>query len=359
MKHLKNKKYYEDIYDKITVDHCRKREDGFRMVYTQLSENKESKNISQETIDKDFPRIVNFTMYYEKAYRYRDREKTIREMMDKDRLKDERIEKAEAPLVNCLKCKSELIPKHVDVEINNKILFIYDCPNGCIPRRAFYDDGTEHVIKDKKCPKCDSGIDEKVDKTKGKFLLIDKCSNCDYKKIWDYSSKEEKEDPEFEKDKKRFCLDEKAGMEAMESLSRMDSMAEFMDEMKEKDKKKDLYDSIKNLPKLSIHELKKRLDVLLEENNYSDLIFSQPQISTDIQVSFTAYETKSDRQDYDSRQNLKNLLKEDLLNTNWRLMSDGVEYRMGVLSGRLRGYDKEADLLKLEEQKIKNAKKIK
>ena len=357
MKNLKNKKYYEDIYDKITVEQCRKKEKSLFEVIKELRNKSEAEKLDELDTRKAESMFFHLSMHIETAYRYKDRDQFIQKMMDKDRSKDERIESAEAPLVNCLKCKSELIPKHVDAEINNKILYMYDCPKGCIPRRAFYDDGTEHVIKDKKCPECDSDIDEEVDKTKGKFLLIDKCPNCDYKKIWDYSSKEEKEDSEFEKDKKRFCLDKEAGMEAMESLSRMDSMAEFMDEMKEKDKRKDLYDSIKNLPKLSIHELKKRLDVLLEENNYSDLIFSQPQISTDIQVSFTAYETRSDRKDYDSRQNLKNLLKKDLLNTNWRLMSDGVEYRMGVLSGRLRGYDKEADLLKLEEQKIKNAKK--
>ena len=333
--------------------------DIFRKTYKQLSEDKEKHNFSQEAVDDGFLRMVNFMMYYEKAYRYRDREKSIQEMMNEARLKDERIENAEAPLVNCLKCKLELIPKYVDIEINDNVLFIYDCPNGCLPRRAFYDDGTEHIIKDKKCPECDSGINEEVDRTNGKFLLIEKCSNCDYKKVWDYSTKKEREDPDFERDKKEFCFDEKEGQESIQNIADMERFSCLMKDIEEKDKKKDLHDAVKNLPRLSIHELKKRLDTLLEENEYSDLIFAQPQISTDIQVSFTAYETKSDRKDYDSRQNLKNLLKKDLLNTNWRLMSGGIEYRMGVLSGRLRGYDNEKDLLKLEEQKIKNAKKKK
>ena len=357
MKNLKDKKYYEDIYDRVTVDHCRRRVKTFQDTYDHLSENKESKNISQETINKDFPRIVNVMMYYEQAYRFRDREKTIQEMMNRDKLKDDRIEKAEAPLVNCLQCPSELIPEHVDIGSNDKILFICDCPKGCIPRRAFYDDGEEYIVKDKKCPECDSDIETETNKNGDELIIIDKCSNCDYKEKFDYSSKEEVVDPNFERDKKEFCFDEEEGERSIEGIAQMDRMGVLGKEMKEENKKKEIYDAVKNLPQLSIHELKKRLDDLLLKNGYSDLIFAQPEMLKDIRVSFTAYESKSDRKDYDSRQNLKNLLKKDLLDTNWRLMSEGVEYRMGVVSGRLRGYDRKEDLLNLEEQKMKNAKK--
>ncbi|MDD4111034.1 MAG: hypothetical protein PHS54_05770, partial [Clostridia bacterium] len=44
---------------------------------------------------------------------------------------------------------------------------------------------------------------------------------------------------------------------------------------------------------------------------------------------------------------LKKLLNNSLKKTNWRLMSDGVNYRLGFLSGRLKGYEGEEDILKL------------
>lgn len=33
--------------------------------------------------------------------------------------------------------------------------------------------------------------------------------------------------------------------------------------------------------------------------------------------------------------------------TNWRLMTDGISYRTGILTGRLRAYETEEDLLRL------------
>jgi hypothetical protein len=38
---------------------------------------------------------------------------------------------------------------------------------------------------------------------------------------------------------------------------------------------------------------------------------------------------------------LQDLLKRNLEATNWRLMSDGVSYRLGFLQGRLRGMEGE------------------
>ena len=43
---------------------------------------------------------------------------------------------------------------------------------------------------------------------------------------------------------------------------------------------------------------------------------------------------------------LKALVSKALENTNWKLMSDGITYRMGILKGRIRGMEKEKDLLK-------------
>jgi hypothetical protein len=48
-----------------------------------------------------------------------------------------------------------------------------------------------------------------------------------------------------------------------------------------------------------------------------------------------------------SASNLQKLVKKTLIGTNWRLMTQGIDYRLGLLSGRLRAYESEEDLLKL------------
>ena len=121
----------------------------------------------------------------------------------------------------------------------------------------------------------------------------------------------------------------------------------MLDEWKEKDKNKELYDRLAKLDKLTIIKVQSLLQPILEKEGYVNLSFLQPQIERDIIVEFTIQDNKSNREEYDSKQQLRRLIKSTLENTNWRLMSEGVNYRLGVLSGRLRGYENEEDLLKL------------
>jgi hypothetical protein len=48
-----------------------------------------------------------------------------------------------------------------------------------------------------------------------------------------------------------------------------------------------------------------------------------------------------------STSNLHKLLKKSLSQTNWRVMTDGINYRLGLLTGRIRAYESKEDLLKL------------
>ena len=64
-------------------------------------------------------------------------------------------------------------------------------------------------------------------------------------------------------------------------------------------------------------------------------------------VPFTIQDSKTGRESRTSKYDLKRILKKIFKDTNWRLMTDGVNYRLGVLAGRLRGYESEEDLLKL------------
>ncbi len=123
----------------------------------------------------------------------------------------------------------------------------------------------------------------------------------------------------------------------------------LLEEEQVKSEKRELYDKAKQLKKLTIVELEKLLAPALEHSNFIKLTLKEPQISKDFVLPFIVYDSKPDRTDAVSCSDLKKIITDTLSGTNWKLMSDGVTYRMGMLEGRLRGYEREEDLIKLVE----------
>lgn len=85
----------------------------------------------------------------------------------------------------------------------------------------------------------------------------------------------------------------------------------------------------------------------LEKTGYIELHLDKPEMGKDAYIGFSCLDSKSDRGDYDSRKTLKKLVDEALEETNWRLMSDGISYRLGYLNGRVKAYEGEEDLKNL------------
>lgn len=132
-------------------------------------------------------------------------------------------------------------------------------------------------------------------------------------------------------------------------------MAELSKKFKEKEDNKHIYDAVAELKKPKIAELIPLLAEPLEKAGYIEFSLDKPEIGREVVVGFSCLDNKSDRTDYDSRHNLKKLIEKTLTDTNWRLMSDGIHYRLGYLSGRIRAYEGEEDLKKLV-MKSKNLK---
>lgn len=101
------------------------------------------------------------------------------------------------------------------------------------------------------------------------------------------------------------------------------------------------------IKRLTILKLEKLLVPALGKEGYTHLRFANPEIDRNVVMPFTVQDSKTGRESQANEYDLKRLFKKVLENTNWRLMSDGVSYRLGVLSGRLKGYESEEDLLKL------------
>lgn len=126
-----------------------------------------------------------------------------------------------------------------------------------------------------------------------------------------------------------------------------EQLSRFVKSWEEREKNKKLYEKLAKIKKLTVAELKKLLAAALKKEGYINLEFSKPEIKKDVIINFTVQDNKADRGEYDSRIQLQRILKKKLESTNWRLMSDGASYRLGILTGRLRGLESEGDLLKL------------
>ena len=80
---------------------------------------------------------------------------------------------------------------------------------------------------------------------------------------------------------------------------------------------------------------------------FTEFSLDKPEMKKYVSVGFSCLDSKSDREDAASRKMLQKAIKDALEPTNWRLMSNGVSYRLGYFSGRLRAYEDEEDLKKL------------
>jgi ssDNA-binding Zn-finger/Zn-ribbon topoisomerase 1 len=357
--YLKSKQYYQDQYDRLTV------EEGRRIESRPYDVESIRKKIEVENIDeKEAVRAIitaqNLYMYFFTGDRYVKKEETIREWMKKDEARDQLLEEATAPEdITCHTCGRLMFvsSKHLNIGIrdDDTVLFFYDCPLEHLPRRAFYNTGEEFVREKPKCPKCNSELVEENKKTKYKLTTTSACPNCNYNNtdVIDFSEKpnEEVEDPDYAKDRERFCLTEKAGQDFIDSYERMKQMGNLVDKWKEKEKNKDIYDAAAKLKKLKIIELLELLTPILERAGYIKLQFKDPEVTRDVFVPFIVYEQKPDREGRASTYELEKLLRKTLKDTNWRMVTGGVNYRLGMLEGRLHGYEREEDLIKLVSKK--------
>lgn len=354
-KHLKSQQYYINLYDRHTVERCR---DLIRIRASKPD--REPALLNGEKPPKELVETVSMAalewmLMFEKGNRYIHKEETIERWAADAREADDIYDSAKAPeSIRCLTCRSAVSVVHKDLWGGYKepyrVLFMYECPNKCRPLRAFYNDGEEWKYRTEPCPKCGGRLNSEDKTTKEKFITYYKCSSCTFTKTDELertANRKEELDPNFDADRAKFCLSKEGGEKWRQELVNMEQMKKLVDEFKERDKNKEVYDKIAKLKKLTVIELEKLLIPALEKDNYVHLKLADPEIDKIVAVPFVVQDAKSGRDGRASEYDLKRLLKKMLEDTNWRLMSDGVSYRLGVLSGRLRGYESEDDLIKL------------
>lgn len=367
--HLKERKFYEDIYDKHTVEGGRHGMESYDNFFTEF----EKKLPKDDTIDRPGNALLLNVFYMSVVgdnliRRYNERDQYITDWMAKDGAKDAQIASArlsEEPYCHhCGKQGLRIIDKSLmhrkedhKYDDPEEVLIMLSCPH-CEKNSAFWEDGTAWKVKPTVCPKCQSEVTHKTTKSNKYITITYTCTSCDhvFKEKLDISTKKEEVDPDFEKDRIHYCLLDKEFRDKLFEIQRgLKQMAEFGKEMKEKEDNKHIYDAMKELKKPKIAELIPLLSPSLEKAGYIELHLDKPEMGKDVYIGFSCLDSKSDRVDYDSRKKLKKLVDEALEDTNWRLMSDGISYRLGYLNGRLRAYEREEDIKNL----VMKSKKLK
>jgi hypothetical protein len=356
--HLHDRKFYEDIYDRHTVEGGRRGIVHYDKFYAEF----ESKLPKGEKIDRPGNTFLLNVFYMETVgnellARYEKRDQYITEWMAKDEAKDDQIAAArltEEP--RCHHCGNQGLRitdkslmhrsehyKHDDPE---EVLFMLNCPH-CEKNSAFWEDGTAWKVNPTLCPKCKSEMTHKTTKSKQAITFTYTCPSCkhSYKEKMDLRDKKEAPDPDYDKDRIHYCLIDEEFRDRLSKMRRdFIEMARLGKKFKEKEDNKHIYDAVKDMKKPKIAELVPLLSPALEKAGYIEFHLDKPEMGRDVYVGFSCLDNKSGRDDYDSRKTLKKLVESALSDTNWRLMSDGISYRLGYLNGRIKAYEGEEAL---------------
>ncbi len=359
--HLKDISYYEDLYDRLTVDRCRRSEATVIKAYNNAKQ-RDLSEIDPEVEDPQFELYKVFGLAHWFATEWvagecwEERQATINEWMERDKIRDDQIESAQlkhTPLCkHCHSSKLRVISKDLMQRLDDKeeALFLFECLD-CQKRTAMWHDGRPWEKRKTPCPDCNSAMEDS-DRRGGEECIITTytCPSCkhSYEDALDLKEEPKKApDPDYEKDKARFCFDDKRGQEFLKAKQQTIQATELMREMKERVDNKDLYDKVANIQKPTVHEVEQRLIKTTEAKGYAKFSLDNPTDDRYSAAAFSVRDAKSDRGKDESVSTLEKLIKHELKDSNWRLMSDGVNYRVGMLTGRLRIYEAEEDLIKL------------
>jgi transcription elongation factor Elf1 len=239
MQYLKPNQYYIDLYDKFTVEKCRRLESN-----RTIPDVPRGKKVSKKEAEAISNWANDLMLTFEKGERWANKSRIINEWMDNDRQKDTLLESAQPPEdVRCLTCRNHLTvdSKHLwDSEDNksDRVLFMFECPNKCLPRRAFFNDGQEWRSKPHLCVRCSSHTTTEVTDDKKKIITTYTCQSCKHVEVDEFerSIKEDDYDENFATDRDRFCLTDEEGRKFQDMKWNMERMAALGKEFDEKEK---------------------------------------------------------------------------------------------------------------------------
>lgn len=374
--HLKDRQYYEDMYDRLTVKHGRNRYDSYEQICATMQNEIGGKSIPGTGMA---PFLNAAFMQFVGSYvleRYNNRNDYISEQIAQDEAKDARTAaarlKEEPYCQHCYKQELRVIDKilmHRGEKYNDpkEVLFTLECPY-CTQRSAFWEDGRAWESKPTLCERCRTEMSDKTKRTKYALTLTYTCPACkhSYQSKIDFKRKKERPDPNYDRDRIYFCLLDKAHRERITAMQEgFEQAARLVTEMKKQQEDEHINKALRNIKRLNISELKPLLTTPLIEAGYTEFALDKPSLGKHVAISFSCLDSKADRSAHASKELLKLKITNALEDTNWRLASCKIEYRLGYMTGKLRAYENDDELkevvrdhLRLIQEAEKKATKI-
>jgi hypothetical protein len=363
MEYLYDKQFYIDRYDLSTIRECRDMVEVCKKAYIKGKNDPIAKRPNGKgELAKATNWMTNQLILQIIAERYRHKEETIGKWILEATTKQNKYDSTEPPEnIHCPDCNSLMKVGIKEFDVSDdplRVMFIFECPS-CKKRLWIYEDGQERPSNPTLCGKCKKeAVVTVVKEGKDKIIWKTTCPSCkhvdtstdDFKKDKLEREKREEEEKNLLESYRNLYCSEKAGTEAIDYIDALPVANEvYKEQLKKYDSQ--AYVNVTNLKKLTIIELEKILKTLFEKERYSNLTFGQPEIGQHVIVTFTIQDADPTHRSQSCMNDLKNLLKDELESTNWRLMTDSLSNRLGYVSGRLKGYEREEDFFEIAGQK--------
>lgn len=331
--------YYADQYDRATIRELKRLE-------KEAEENEYPlvlKNFGRSTIRKYH---LLSKLYDTAVNRAQSRENTIRQWQEEDERKDKLVQRNPVPKsIKCNTCNAEMfLCSHMFERNDAAILFVFECRKGHAPRRLIHPDGTEHIIRKRRCNSCNYELETTSERKARKIIVIDTCSGCGKVTI---DELEFHKKPELikEDDRKRYCLDFLGKQTILQDLKSIYALSEFikLDTSEKQAKEESGFDKVE---RVNVPQMEDRLIKLCEEIGYTKFKFETPASGRFLTVRFSAQDP-SNRTEQESIKKLTKAIKACVFSTNWRLVTTGITYQLGFLTGQLKAYTADEDIMKI------------
>lgn len=291
--------------------------------------------------------------------RARNKENSLRAAMQADEEKDYLISINSIPeIVRCNTCNSRTkfsgyyFKKDQHRQDKTNIFFLFDCPKKHTPRKIVYPDGEEYNFPIAKCQHCGGELRDMSETRNNILYSTDLCTVCGKTETFEYDLTIEPILPIDEDDRRKYCDDFLKKRTFLEDLLEIERFFNAHPELNNTEPEKITLDLIK---KLTIPMVEEMLLQVCEKNSFVKFQFEKPVVDKHVTIVFSVQDPTS-RTGYESSALLKKVIKKELHDTNWRLMAKGIMYRLGFLTGELKGYEQEEDLIKIAKE-IYNTKK--
>jgi len=361
---LKPRSHYEDLYDRSTVEQCRINEAVLNKAFKEMEQTLPPSEFQEKQSGWYilYSRLYFYSVETLAALRWLGREALVDKAMEYDGQKDKRLHESKASKIPlCPNCTKELKEIHKyymyreDASIKSDeqdILFMFEC-NMCKQRSACWQDGTQWEGPKISCSKCNSSMTV-IHEEEGKIVKSSyTCANCghSYEEKLDITKMAEtsgtESDPKYEIDLKRYRFDDEVMKRYHAKGKHLERLNHLFADATERIENADAYDAVKSLKQLKIAQLLDLLQPLSEQNGYRQFKLGEPEISQFVAISLSCLDERPERSEHNSIKDLKKLIETVLEDTNWRLITNGISYRLGYLSGRIRAYEGEEQLKKL------------